>query len=208
MNDFRFQRSQQQIREENLCGFKRGRFYLVPEVLKGNNFTEKSFCWCFGCLLFELLTGEIPFNSSSLHETFQQVLSGRLTIPDWITDLDTLSLLKSLLSVEPSSRPTLLKLKNHSFFSSFKWDSLYNKQYCVRLPMEFIQSTHQSIPRSSMKLFPENNAGNASMNITGTYHNHVDTFIASEEFPSLEGYTIQIPTENPSASFNRNDVLF
>jgi len=33
MNDFRFQRSQQQIREENLCGFKRGRFYLGMKIL-------------------------------------------------------------------------------------------------------------------------------------------------------------------------------
>jgi serine/threonine protein kinase len=48
--------------------------YMSPEQARGEAVDERTDIWAFGCLLFELLTGERAFQGETLTETISAVL--------------------------------------------------------------------------------------------------------------------------------------
>ena len=54
--------------------------YMSPEQARGERVDQRTDIWSFGCLLYELLTGERAFRASTLQETIAAVLERE---PDW-----------------------------------------------------------------------------------------------------------------------------
>jgi serine/threonine protein kinase/Tol biopolymer transport system component len=54
--------------------------YMSPEQARGERLDQRTDIWSFGCLLFELLTGERIFRAGTLQETITAVLKRE---PDW-----------------------------------------------------------------------------------------------------------------------------
>jgi serine/threonine protein kinase/Tol biopolymer transport system component len=54
--------------------------YMSPEQARGGSADQRTDVWSFGCLLYELLTGERAFRASTLPETIAAVLQRE---PDW-----------------------------------------------------------------------------------------------------------------------------
>jgi len=54
--------------------------YMSPEQARGERVDQRTDIWSFGCLLYELLTGERAFRASTLQETIAAVLEHE---PDW-----------------------------------------------------------------------------------------------------------------------------
>src|SRR5829696_629729 len=54
--------------------------YMSPEQARGERVDQRTDVWSFGCLLYELLTGERAFPGSTLQETTTAVLERE---PDW-----------------------------------------------------------------------------------------------------------------------------
>ena len=54
--------------------------YMSPEQARGERVDQRTDVWSFGCLLYELLTGERVFRASTLQETIASVLERE---PDW-----------------------------------------------------------------------------------------------------------------------------
>lgn len=52
--------------------------------------------WSFGVLMFEMLTGNLPFHSATRQETMDQILKAKLGMPDNLSK-DAQSLVMNLL---------------------------------------------------------------------------------------------------------------
>lgn len=71
-----------------------------------------------GVILYTLLFGHPPFESPDIKQTYKKIKHCQYTIPlSPPTSTEAKSLITSLLSPLPSSRPTLLQIKSHPFFS-------------------------------------------------------------------------------------------
>ena len=44
--------------------------------------TPASDIWALGCMIFRMLTGDVPFNGSTDYQTFQMILERKLAFPD------------------------------------------------------------------------------------------------------------------------------
>ncbi len=54
--------------------------YMSPEQVKGKHVDKRSDIWAFGCVLFEVLTGQRAFGGETVSETLAEVLKAE---PDW-----------------------------------------------------------------------------------------------------------------------------
>ena len=69
--------------------------YMSPEQAKGRSVDKRSDVWAFGCVLFEMLTGERAFPGDDVSDTLAAVLRAE---PDWErVPADTPTAVKSLL---------------------------------------------------------------------------------------------------------------
>jgi Tol biopolymer transport system component len=54
--------------------------YMSPEQMTGHSADKRSDMWSFGCVLYELLTGQRPFDGGDTHEAMMAIASRE---PDW-----------------------------------------------------------------------------------------------------------------------------
>ncbi|XP_013138202.1 PREDICTED: ribosomal protein S6 kinase alpha-3-like [Papilio polytes] len=106
--------------------------YMAPEVVnrKGHSFAAD--WWSFGVLMFEMLTGNLPFHGSTRHETMTQILKAKLGMPSNLSE-EAQSLLRALFKRNPLNRlgagPNGIEdIKNHEFFTSIDWEALVKKE--------------------------------------------------------------------------------
>ncbi len=69
--------------------------YLAPEMLEGEAIDTRADIWAFGVMLFEMLTGNVPFHASSPAQLIMNIISQ--TIP-------------KLEEIRPNTPPELLEL--------------------------------------------------------------------------------------------------
>jgi len=85
-------------------------FYMSPEMFNNKPYGYKSDVWGLGCVLYEVVNGQRPFDAQSINGLAMKVVQGRYTpITSSCTD-DTKLLIKSLLSTNPAHRPTLQEI--------------------------------------------------------------------------------------------------
>jgi 3-phosphoinositide dependent protein kinase-1 len=56
-------------------------YYVSPEMLKLNMAVPASDIWALGCMIYKMLTGDVPFSGSTDYQTFQMILERKLTFP-------------------------------------------------------------------------------------------------------------------------------
>jgi Tol biopolymer transport system component len=54
--------------------------YMSPEQARGQATDKRADIWSFGCVLYEMLTGQIPFRGETISDTLANILQ---TDPDW-----------------------------------------------------------------------------------------------------------------------------
>ena len=77
--------------------------YASPEQLRGDPLDHRSDIWGVGVVLFEMLTGTLPFPGASVHNQRQAILTRPLNRPDGM-DPHTWAVLDRSLNKEPGGR--------------------------------------------------------------------------------------------------------
>ena len=54
-------------------------------MLEGKGYGTSVDYWSFGILIFELLTGQTPYDSNDPYEILEMVRSKRIVLPYWLT---------------------------------------------------------------------------------------------------------------------------
>ncbi|XP_065363996.1 ribosomal protein S6 kinase 2 beta [Calliphora vicina] len=110
--------------------------YMAPEIVnrKGHDFAAD--WWSFGVLMYEMLTGNLPFHGQSRQETMNQILRSKLGMPENLSP-EAQALLRALFKRNPQNRlgagaNGIMDIKAHCFFSTIDWPRLEKKE--VRPP--------------------------------------------------------------------------
>ncbi|XP_045175493.2 serine/threonine-protein kinase PLK1-like [Mercenaria mercenaria] len=101
-------------RKRTLCGTPN---YIAPEVLgkKGHSFEVD--VWSLGCILFTLLVGKPPFETSNLKDTYTRIKKNEYHIPSRVSPCAR-NLIQKLLKADPTERPNMDNIMEDEFFTS------------------------------------------------------------------------------------------
>ncbi|KAF3942168.1 hypothetical protein ABW19_dt0208178 [Dactylella cylindrospora] len=134
--DFGFTREYERLKLlQTFCGTV---CYSAPEMVKGEKYLGQGMplksqlkqsplvlmktiavdVWSLGVILYALLCGELPFDEDDETATKMKILNEEPRYPDHLSE-DAVSLIKSLLSKRPISRPTLLEILTHPYISAY-----------------------------------------------------------------------------------------
>ncbi|TNN55139.1 Ribosomal protein S6 kinase alpha-2 [Liparis tanakae] len=106
--------------------------YMAPEVVNRRGHTQSADWWSFGVLMFEMLTGSLPFQGKDRKETMAFILKAKLGMPQFLSP-EVQSLLRALFKRNPANRlgagpDGVEEIKRHRFFASLDWIKLYRKE--------------------------------------------------------------------------------
>uniref|UniRef100_A0A8C1E7A8 Ribosomal protein S6 kinase n=1 Tax=Cyprinus carpio carpio TaxID=630221 RepID=A0A8C1E7A8_CYPCA len=106
--------------------------YMAPEVVNRQGHTHSADWWSFGVLMFEMLTGSLPFQGKDRKETMSLILKARLGMPQFLST-EAQSLLRALFKRNPTNRlgsepDGAEEIKRHSFFITIDWNKLFRRE--------------------------------------------------------------------------------
>ncbi|KAM8737315.1 ribosomal protein S6 kinase alpha-1 isoform 5-T5 [Acanthopagrus schlegelii] len=106
--------------------------YMAPEVVNRQGHIHSADWWSFGVLMFEMLTGALPFQGKDRKETMNLILKARLGMPQFLS-VEAQSLLRALFKRNPANRlgsgaDGAEEIKRHGFFSTIDWNKLFRKE--------------------------------------------------------------------------------
>ncbi|CAI5793746.1 S6 kinase alpha-6 isoform X1 [Podarcis lilfordi] len=98
--------------------------YMAPEVVNRRGHNQSADWWSFGVLMFEMLTGTLPFQGKDRNETMnmilKEVLFEKLKVKASLDAPQYFSLRSGPDGVE--------EIKRHPFFSTIDWNKLYRRE--------------------------------------------------------------------------------
>ncbi|MGH0161171.1 UNVERIFIED_CONTAM: hypothetical protein FKN15_040658 [Acipenser sinensis] len=100
-------------RRRTICGTPN---YLSPEVLNKQGHGCESDVWALGCVMYTMLLGRPPFETTNLKETYRCIREARYTMPSSLMP-PAKQLIASMLSKNPQDRPSLNDIMRHEFFT-------------------------------------------------------------------------------------------
>jgi len=104
--------------------------YVCPELLIAKEAGLSADLWSFGCMVYEFLSGQVPFKASTEYLTFQLIMNREFIFPENFPEVAK-SLVEGLLALDPDERlgnraEKFAELKAHPFFEGIDWDNLPN----------------------------------------------------------------------------------
>ncbi|VDM32545.1 unnamed protein product [Hydatigera taeniaeformis] len=104
--------------------------YMAPEIVTRRGHGPAADWWSFGVLMYEMLTGTLPFHADSKKETMSQIMKAKLEMPQMLSP-GAQGLLRQLFKRTPANRlgygpDGFKKLQAHEFFQPINWTDLVN----------------------------------------------------------------------------------
>jgi calcium/calmodulin-dependent protein kinase I len=113
-------------------------FFVSPEILLRKPYDQQSDMWSVGCIVFLLLSGNLPFMGRSQKELFRKIVAGNFEFEpqDWqdVSD-DAKDLVRKLLVLNPDERITAKDAVRHHWLKASK----------DRLSLIMLQGTSQRL---------------------------------------------------------------
>lgn len=100
-------------KETSVCGTPN---YIAPEVLSKTGHSYEVDTWALGCVMYTLLVGRPPFETSCLKDTYMRIRNNEYAIPSRVSR-SAAKLIQKLLSERPEERPSLDTVCNDEFFT-------------------------------------------------------------------------------------------
>ncbi|XP_055980096.1 ribosomal protein S6 kinase alpha-6 isoform X3 [Sorex fumeus] len=104
--------------------------YMAPEVVNRRGHSQSADWWSYGVLMFEMLTGTLPFQGKDRNETMNMILKAKLGMPQFLS-AEAQSLLRMLFKRNPENRlgsEGVEEIKKHLFFANIDWNKLYKRE--------------------------------------------------------------------------------
>ncbi|XP_029641023.1 serine/threonine-protein kinase PLK1 [Octopus sinensis] len=140
--------------------------YIAPEVLSKKGHSYEADIWAIGCILYALLVGRPPFQTSTLVETYFRITANTYTIPANISPAAE-KLISRCLHALPSMRPSLDEIAADEFFTCGYIPKSLPSTVCLSAP-KFPDHPKPARPMSYADL--ENQVDNVKV-ITNALHN-------------------------------------
>ncbi|KAG8588705.1 hypothetical protein GDO81_006068 [Engystomops pustulosus] len=106
--------------------------YMAPEVVNRQGHSHSADWWSYGVLMFEMLTGSLPFQGKDRKETMTLILKAKLGMPQFLSS-EAQGLLRALFKRNPINRlgsgiEGAEEIKRHPFFSTIDWNKLFRRE--------------------------------------------------------------------------------
>ncbi|KAG0437644.1 cAMP-dependent protein kinase catalytic subunit PRKX [Dictyocoela muelleri] len=98
--------------------------YLAPEVILGKPYDRTVDFWALGIVMFEMITGELPFTQNEYGDLYDKIINENVKFPE--VDNNIKDLIYQLLEKDPRRRIGwyfIDEIFSHDFFNDF-WDDL------------------------------------------------------------------------------------
>lgn len=96
-------------------------FFVSPEILMRKGYDQQSDMWSVGCIVFLLLSGNLPFMGRSQKELFRKIVAGKYEFndDDWddVSD-DAKDLVRRLLVLNPDERISASEAIRHPWLKA------------------------------------------------------------------------------------------
>ena len=159
--------------------------YLAPEIINEFGHDEKIDIWCVGVLLFELLTGEPPWEGDDVTTVKNNIAQMRIKWPRKM-DPDARDIISKILRYIPEERPSWREILSHKFFTKFYPDAVN----CLQPPNN---SQHR------LYLISKDHPLNYNNLIYSTFTNYQpNTAVSPSPTPSLPVYASVTILNNPN----------
>ncbi|XP_076290664.1 serine/threonine-protein kinase polo isoform X2 [Lasioglossum baleicum] len=134
-------------RKKTVCGTPN---YIAPEILTKSGHSYEVDIWSIGCIMYTLLVGKPPFETSSLRETYARIKQVQYKIPHHINSI-AMSMISDMLQGNPSKRPTIGQLLKDQFFTcGFMPASLPLSCLTMAPRLDMLEMHNQRKPLSEM----------------------------------------------------------
>ena len=61
--------------------------YVSPELLNDKVAYKSSDLWAFGCIVYQLVSGRVPFHAPNEYQCFQKILKLEYSFPDGFSEV-------------------------------------------------------------------------------------------------------------------------
>ncbi|XP_026684516.1 serine/threonine-protein kinase polo-like, partial [Diaphorina citri] len=101
--------------KNTLCGTPN---YIAPEILNKNGHSFEVDVWSIGCIMYTLLVGKPPFETSTLKETYSRIKKVEYKLPATLKK-PAATMIKKMLLLDPVQRPPVAQLLHFEFFNDY-----------------------------------------------------------------------------------------
>jgi hypothetical protein len=101
--------------------------YTAPELLLRKEYGKAVDLWSLGMLIYEMLTGVLPFYSENKHEVYWNILNEPIAFPEMLSPA-ACNLLEGLLKKDPTERLGMSDVMTHAFFDGTDWEAVERKE--------------------------------------------------------------------------------